>query len=248
MPEPDADLARLQRLAFGSGASDAERADAARELDALREARSAAAVEAEVAAGEPPAEPEVQPAVTPVAADSVPSGRLRGTIIVGLAALVVGLLAGWQLGTTLHATAESAMPTPTATPFTDQPSMADSLAEQPLAGEASAADVFLRPATEADAAPLPPEFGFGNGSLEYRLLATRPDGTLVFLARDAAELCVVVAFPDLGGAASTCTVDGRFPEKGLNVATSVSADDTPTSIDVTLAADGRLTFGTVTGP
>lgn len=265
MPEPDADLARLQRLAFGSGASDAERADAARELDALREARAAAAVEAEATAaaadrsvsgnaeagggdavGEPGAGPEAAPAE---ATTTAPRTWLRRAIVVGVAALVVGLLAGWQLGTSMHATAESVIPTPTATPFEGPRTMEEYLAEQPLASEVPAADVFLRPATEADASPMPTDSDLGLGPLEYRLLATSQDGTRFFVARSESDFCLVVVFADaFAGSAASCTGEGRFPKDGLGLIVS-SGDMAGPTVDAILDINGRLTFGTVTpGP
>ena len=255
MPEPDDDLARLQRLAFGSGASESERADAARELEALLQAR-AAAVEAEQSAvaasaasaadagaahpdaagaaeaGEPPAESVGR-------ADTAQRTRLRRAVVVGVAALVVGLLAGWQLGTTVHATAESAVPTPTATPYEGPRTMADYLESQPLALDLPAADVFTRPATEADVPPLPVDFNVGHGPLEFRYLLTRPGGLTdagsverrYYAARDEVELCLFVTTV---GTESTselaCTTDGRFPVGGISSAAG------------TLSPDGTLSF------
>ncbi|GAA1955953.1 hypothetical protein [Agromyces allii] len=259
MPESDDDLARLQRLAFGSGASESERADAARELDALFEARSAAALaerEAEAAAlaaatstSAPGASEPVDAttdggggtgagAATEPDAETTRRAWLPRAIGVGVAALLVGLLAGWQLGTTALATAEPPAATPTPT-FEGPRTMADYLAAQPLAFDLPAADVFLRPATEADVPPLPVDFDLGHGPLELRYLLTWPGGPAdagsverrYYAARDEVDLCLfVTTVGTVSTSEMACTTDGRFPVGGI------------TSAAGTLSPDGTLSF------
>ncbi|MFF2370448.1 hypothetical protein [Agromyces sp. NPDC058110] len=245
MPEPDDDLARLQRLAFGSGASDAERADAARELDALIAARadaSAAEAEAEGADGTPgaraAAEGDAMPVATPELADDVPDGAepaatrrtwLARPLVVGAAALVVGLLAGWQLGTGSLATADASgsTPTPTPTPTFEGPrTMAEYLATQPLASDAPVGELFERPATDADVPPLPVDYDLGRGPLEFRALANRTGGgaadasgeRFYFAARDEVDVCLLImTVSESSTAEMGCTDDGLFPVDGLRV-------------------------------
>ncbi|WP_152030815.1 hypothetical protein [Agromyces aureus] len=257
MPEPDDDLARLQRLAFGSGASESERADAARELEALLEARSAAALaerEAEAAALAAATSTSAPGASAPVDATADGDGGagaatepdaettrrawLPRAIGVGVAALLVGLLAGWQLGTSTLATAEPPAATPTPT-FEGPRTMADYLETQPLAADLPAADVFLRPETEADVPPLPVDFNLGHGPLEFRYLLTRPGGLTdggsverrYYAARDEVELCLfVTTVGTVSTSEMACTEDGRFPVGGI------------TSAAGTLSPDGTLSF------
>ncbi|RXZ49167.1 hypothetical protein ESP57_09520 [Agromyces fucosus] len=244
-------IADLERLVYGSGASDDEREAAARELlelraSAIHESASAGADATPAPTG--PSDIDATGAdglavdMPPAAATAAdPRRRVRRVIIAATAALVVGVLAGWQLGAReaeqqaeLAAAAESVFPGPR--------TQAEFLASQPAAAGSAAAAVFVRPATDADVPPASMVPDFGNGPMETRLLATRADGSLVFAGRDDSEFCLVLTMGnDLGGAA-TCTIDGRFPHEGLSVGWS-SSGAVP-SLDVTWQPDGSLTVST----
>ncbi|HEY9365750.1 MAG TPA: hypothetical protein VIP55_03870 [Agromyces sp.] len=245
-------IADLERLAYGSGASDDERERAVRELLELRASATqgntidADATEATIepsgieAAGADGADgPDVD---VPVAATAAgPRRRVRRAIIAATAALVVGVLAGWQLGAReaeqqaeLAAAAESVFPGPR--------TQADFLASQPVAAGSTAAAAFLQPATDTDGLPASVVPDFRNGPMETRLLATRADGSLVFAGRDDTEYCLVLAMGNGLGGAATCTTDGRFPHDGLRVGWSNSG--ALPSLDVTWQANGSLTVST----
>lgn len=241
-------IAALERLAYGSGASDDEREDAVRELlelrasvahenitadsDAMSAPTGASGIDATGADGVD--DPELDGPVAASAAD--PRRRVRRVIIAATAALVVGVLAGWQLGAR---EAEQQAEQAAAPVFPGPRTQAEFLASQPVAAESAAAAVFLRPATDADLPPTSMVPDFGNGPMETRLLATRADGSLVFAGRDDTEFCLVLAMGDGLGGAGTCTTDGRFPHDGLSVGWSNS--ESATSLDVTWQADGSLT-------
>jgi hypothetical protein len=264
VPDQDDELARLQRIAFGSGSSEAARADAARELDARRAAASA---------GEPgPGDPTVEhdhvsatPAGADAAADTLTPGEpptaaagrrwLRLVIGVGAATLVVGLLAGWQLGAS-QVREQSPAVGPSATPYDGPRTLAEYLETLPLALESGAADVFSRPLTTDDVPDGMSMYDEGTGSPEYRLLATTKEGVQIYASREGLDLCLTVTTPAGAGIAAsgmgTCTVDGRFPETGLELDTSAVREVTDadgstnfllTSFSVTWKADGSLSFG-----
>ena len=246
-------IARLERIAYGSGASDEEREDAARELHDLRAAAESggsdavssdtvgsdadmAATSTETPGAEPDAIPQAE---QPAPADV--HRRLRRVIIAATAALVVGVLAGWQLGAR-EAEQQADLAAAAGPAFPGPRTQAEFLASQPLAAESAAAEAFLQPATDADAPPADMLPDFGNGPMETRLLATRVDGSLVFAGRDDSEFCLILAMGNGMGGAGTCTTDGRFPHDGLSVGWSSSGTDP--SLDVTWQADGSLTVST----
>ena len=219
----DVDVARLQRIAYGSGATDAERAAAAR---ALAEATSA---EGQTSARGPAStEPAGQPHPRPTArtgsraggaetsaAHERPETRLRWAIVSGAAALAVGLLIGWGLGSR-----DAARPPVLADgPPADELTYAEYLDALPLVMDAEASAVFARESISGDA--LPPPWA-RDGFFQPRLLLTLSDGSRVFAARRDDEVCVVLAFP-IDGGQSRCTEGGRFPEAGIRVAAAREA-------------------------
>ncbi|WP_022890987.1 hypothetical protein [Agromyces subbeticus] len=260
-PESDR-LAHLQRIVYGTGtgASDSERAEAARELVALTSPGQPAETDGtgELSPVRPstsmPGDASAGTSVDASAGTTAGSAAdftegpaverpswVRRAIIAAAAALVIGVLAGWQLGAreaAADADRAASETAASATPFPGPRTQAEFLASQPVAAGSAAAAVFLRPATDADVPPATLVPDFGNGAIETRLLATRSDGSRVFAGRDDSEYCLILTMGgDLGGAA-TCTSDGRFPHDGLNVGWS-SSGATPT-FDVIWQADGTL--------
>lgn len=267
MTTPDDDLARLQRIAFGSGSSDSERADAARELDLRRAAAAPPPPDPADEPGDGPSTPPTPP--PPPEADAAPAGAtapvapaaagrrwLQLVVGVGAAALVVGLFAGWQLGSRGQATAEAPASTPPATPYNGPRTLAEYIEALPLALETPAADVFARTLTADDVPDGLSMSDARTGAPEFRLLATTNEGVRIYGSRDKLDLCLTVATPAATGleatAVGTCTEDGRFPEDGLLVNASTvrevadadgSTNFVLTSFSVTWTADGRLAFG-----
>lgn len=244
-------IADLERLAYGSGASDDERERAVRELLELRasatqeNAVDASATEATIepsgleAAGADGADgPAVDVPVAATAAD--PRRRVRRVIIAATAALVVGVLAGWQLGAReaeqqaeLAAAAESVFPGPR--------TQAEYLAALPVAADSPAIEVFDRPATDADVPAVPWAHDFGEGTAEFRLLATRGDGTSIYAAHDGDEYCLFIVLAELDAGSMGCTEEGRFPAEGLEIGLSVSGSPSPTfSVSAVWRPDGSL--------
>ena len=126
---------------------------------------------------------------------------IRIGVAAGAAALVLGVMAGWQLGQLSGA--DAAEPeSPSAPIASPGPRLqADVLAAMPVAADTLAARVFLRRGRRGGHArhPRPARYGAattpGGGPLEFRLLATRADGTRFFAARDGADLCLLLTFP-----------------------------------------------------
>jgi hypothetical protein len=212
----DERMRHLQRLAYGAVASDAERAAAVAELEALRRQREAA-VEAERAGANPMDPSAAGEASIPASAVAASPGsapradetarRFRWAITTGAAALAIGLMAGWQLGTRV----ETSTPSASDTTIT---SLEAAQATVPVAETALPA-LFDRPLIPADvpASMLPED---SNDPADYRLLLTRSDGVAMHLVRTdgGANLCVLVVVPDSASSGS-CTRSGRFPEAGL---------------------------------
>ena len=216
----DERMRRLQRLAYGAVASDAERAAALGELEELRRER-VAAHEPDLAAPVPgaplPAAPILHAAVVASDAGAEASARrFRWAIAAGTAALLIGVAVGWQLGTT-RSTPES-IPESAAT--TMAPNVLITGAERtpvPISGSA-AVEVFDRPQADGDIplAELAPDGARSLDTSSYRLLITRPDGVTLhaFRAENGVDVCMMVVAPDLGIGA-TCTGEGSFPGEGL---------------------------------
>lgn len=214
----DERMRHLQQLAYGAVASDAERAAAAAELETLRRERDVPEAPADV----PPRGPmdgggstEPPPATVAHAASHVVESddgeasarRFRWAIAAGTAALFLGVIVGWQLGSrtetlTAPAAAEQSI------------GLADGRLDVPVA-DTSVLAVFDRPPTAADA----PNVGTADDRFApdaFRLLLTRPDGVSVHAARvdGGKNVCVTLAMPQ-AGTSSSCTSEGRFPESGL---------------------------------
>ncbi|SFR68436.1 hypothetical protein SAMN05428970_0423 [Agromyces sp. CF514] len=212
------DLARLQRIAYGSGATDSERAAAAR---ALAEADSAAHPP-NGSAADLPGPSDVAPPARPTGGGPFPGGagnaerdrrtrsRLRWTIVTGAAALAAGVLVGWMLGGRGPDPGSS----PGAAPAPTDITYAEYLESLPRVSDAEASAVFTRESISGDALP---RSWARDGFFQQRLLLTLPDGTDVFAARREGEACLVLVFPATAGGQSRCTEQGRFPETGIHV-------------------------------
>ncbi len=217
---------RLQRLAFGADASPDERQAALDELDRLGQHDAVSAGMAD-AAPLPDSSDRAQPEVTvddpgPPATRRSKGFALRVGVITGAIAVVVGVIAGfaagWQAqpGRPASTTASTGSPGP----VNAGPRLhADVFAAMPIALETDAARVFDRTQTPADTPDLETPLAEVTsllGPIATRLLATTPDGTAVFAARDDTDICLIAVFTD-GGAASVCTQRGRFPSEGLRM-------------------------------
>lgn len=243
MPQPD-DLeervARLQRVAYGADATDAERAAAEAELAALAalrepdDAREGAAADATArggrAEGLAPSAPDAASASL-VSADAPPdrsprSGR-RAVLAYSAAALVAGAVIGWAVGSGIAPSEGSDVGVPVA--------------------ETVAWEVFDRPATDGDLVQHPgPLVDIGTDDSTRRLLLTRSDGVRLIAARtsDGANACLILALP-VGRPATACTEDGLFPRDGLRAEISIQG------VGVYLAGwspDGQAEINTASAP
>ncbi|MDR6905587.1 hypothetical protein J2X63_001273 [Agromyces sp. 3263] len=250
------DIARLERIAFGAGSTEEERRRAAVELRSLREAEfGITSAEAHGADTVPrPVESVGVAASDDEPADAaVPKGgrrvAVRVGVVVGAAALALGVVAGTQLDR-LAGSAETGGPVAAPTVNPEPLLQADVLAAKPVALETPAATVFDRPATPED---LPQMAGmgrmpvsFGGDPVDTRLLATRPDGVEVFAARHGADLCLLIPTSPEPGYSATCTDDGRFPTDGLLLSDGARATPdggTTASIVALWYPDGSLHLG-----
>jgi hypothetical protein len=269
------DVAHLQRIAYGADSTPEERQRAADELRTLATATDAPAglspspeaagvtgatdgprnpggASGPAGSGSAASATAAADAPAPASADEPGAGRrlaIRIGVVAGAAALVVGVGAGWQLARLDGAdAADSAAPAPATSPGPRL--QADVLAAMPVATETLAARVFLREAVAEDAPDLPGLLdGTGltpdGGPPEFRLLATRADGTRFFAARDGDELCLFVLFTPEPSTTRACTEGGRFPTEGLRLV--ASAERGRDSVDATWRPDGSLQIGTITG-
>lgn len=210
----DERMRQLQQLAYGAVASDAERAAAAAELEALRRPREVPEASADVPTPGPMdagASTAMHPATAAHAADTgggeASARRFRWAIAAGTAALFLGVAVGWQLGSRTETLA---------TPATARQSigLADDRLGVPVA-DTSVLSLFDRAPVPGDA----PNVGAPDERVApdaYRLLLTRPDGVAVHAARvdGGKNVCVTLAMPQ-AGTSSSCTSEGRFPESGL---------------------------------
>ena len=240
MPQPDDELeervARLQRVAYGADATDAERAAAEAELAALREPddpgeNAAGNVTArDGGAGSAPSASDAASASL-VSADAPPgrpprSGR-RAVLAYSAAALVAGVAIGWGVGSAVVPSEGSAVGVPVA--------------------ETVAWEVFDRPATDGDLVQHPgPLVDIGTDDSTRRLLLTRSDGVRLIAARtsDGEDACLILALP-VGRPATACTEDGLFPRDGLRAEISIQG------VGVYLAGwspDGQAEINTATAP
>jgi hypothetical protein len=225
----DERMRRLQRVAYGAVASDAERDTARAELEALRrEPVDSQAARVTADAVVEPAAPPVQER-TPTgsmravsewiaASDAASVRRFRWAIAAGTAALLVGVGIGWHVGSragTLASdpiAAEAALGAPELNGFLV--ALDDTAIPRMFEIESEPADVPRVPTPDERIAPD-----------DYRLLVTRPDGVALHVARLAGsdDVCAVVVMPD-AFSASACTRDGMFPEGGLWVEAFVPGD------------------------
>jgi hypothetical protein len=237
----DERMRHLQQLAYGAVASDAERAAAAAELEALRRLREVPGSSADA----PPAGPRGGDASVPIPpshAETVPGlhaadvgeasvRRFRWAIAVGTAALFLGVIVGWHLGSRTETLAAPAA-------AEQSIGLADGLLDMPVA-DTSVLSLFDRAPVAGDA----PDGGAPDDQIApgaYRLLLTRPDGVTVHAVRidGGKNVCVTVAMLD-GGTASSCTSEGRFPQRGLWVATDVQGIG---PLAATLRVDGSASI------
>lgn len=205
MDVDEGSIRRLQRTAYGAGATDAERARAASELAELGtsiDGPGAGSGEADTA----------DAAADPAPARPVPNGPLRGaalrwTFAAGGVGLLVGAALGWGVGQWMSV--DSALPS------TARPSESADLGE-PLEGS-DLIRLFdrLPPVAESVKVASVDEV---IDPASVRLLATRVDGPAAYLARtvDGEDVCLVLVLP-AAPSRSECTVDGRLPAEGLRI-------------------------------
>jgi hypothetical protein len=254
----DERMRRLQRIAYGAVASDAERAAALAELDALRRERERNAAEHEAAepeAGErvasvaapdgergEPSPPSPGPAYSAAAGRSPAAIRFTWAIAVGVAALAIGIAVGWQIGQR-HSE-----------PVGDHRLIGDSRDLDLSVNQLMPIPIEAAPAVQVfdrEAHPTDTPVGLDRNDLladSYRLLSTRSDGVRIYAARtlDSANVCVVITLPSVetpsegvvaGGSGSACTSDGRFPGEGLTIGFSGQGRG---AIRATWSVDGSI--------
>lgn len=221
-------IAELQRLAYGAGATEVERATAAAELDALRRAASRAPGNAA-----PPRPDTRHGSLFPdhhgtrapdlldaLLADEGPdvhesdrtaSAALRWSVLTGAIALAVGFGAGWVSGS--QTASELTGPSASDGDVTFEVASSDGDGAPVPFDQVPAMAVFVRPQVPAD---LPAFTDPYLDVLSYRRLVTLPDGAAVHAARspDGAQVCLLLDLP-MVGSGSSCTSDGAFPAGGM---------------------------------
>ncbi|MGX5695517.1 hypothetical protein ACWKWP_04895 [Agromyces soli] len=238
MQSPDdrtARLVELQRLAYGAGGTDEERAAAAAELAALRAEGGAAQADAPGTASAADVVDAAQDASStrPVDEEAVVQASAaaerrahRHLFTVGAIAaasgLLIGGLGGWQLAVQAQEAAAEAAPRPgTVAALTPDDELA-ALQWQPV--EQTPASRALEREPSADDAPGlwgTGEDSWARGFIDIdtvRRLAVI-EQLLVYGARSTEhdELCLVLVFKELGDV--RCTEHGVFPTQGLELAT-----------------------------
>ncbi len=220
-------MRRLQQIAYGAVASDAEREAARSELEALRrepvDVQGGATADAVVEPAAPVHERTPTGSTRAVsewiaASDAASVRRFRWAVAAGTAALLVGVGIGWHVGSragTLASdpiAAQGALGSPELNGF--MVALDDTAIPQMFEIASEPADVPRVPTPDERIAPD-----------DYRLLVTRPDGVALHVARVAGsdDVCAVVVMPD-AFSASACTRDGMFPEGGLWVEAFVPGD------------------------
>ncbi|MBM7832192.1 hypothetical protein JOE59_002897 [Agromyces cerinus] len=231
-------IARLQRIAFGADASEAERHAAAAQLEQLRRAEAdAAAARAALAAGRttsptldglPAGARESSTAFAPLAASTPRDVRgIRWAIAAGAVALALGLGIGWQLGD------RSATPpieaAATAGPAPNAPAAVPTAPGTVLLGETPMVGTHARPQVESDA--LDPDFvqryRLDGGSA--RRLLSRPDGLVVYSALREQDVCVIASWTaGADDGAPACSTFDVVNRDGLR--TTVMKDSTATTV------------------
>lgn len=223
-PAHDDRLRRLQRIAYGAVASDAERAAAVAELDALRREAVEADAAAESGADAPVPVPVRERTPTGsmraasewiAASDAASVRRFRWAVAAGTAALLVGIAVGWSLGTRTAPSTPSALATSAAPPESNgfTVPIADTAVPRLFDAEPAPSDVPAVASLDPRIAPA-----------DYRLLLTRSDGVTLHVARVDGDVCAVVAIPATSTASGACTHEGMFPEAGLWVEFFVQGD------------------------
>ena len=226
-------MARLQRLAYGADASEAERAEAEAELASLRAREDAGAASVQPSAAGPTndvAAHERAPAPEHSSRDALGRPAQRGlarALAWSAAALVAGVAIGWGVGSGVEPSEGADVGVPVA--------------------ETTAWEVFDRPATDGDFVRHPgPLVDIGTDDSTRRLLLTRSDGVRLIAVRttDGEDACLILALP-VGQPATACTEDGRFPRDGLRAEISVQG------VGVYLAGwgpDGRAEINAASAP
>lgn len=213
----DERMRRLQQLAYGAVASDADRAAAVAELEELRR-HCAAEPESDLAAPVPsPIAPTPLPPAAVDAGAEASARPFRWAIAAGAAALLVGVVVGWQVGTRVPASA----------PETTDQALGGAMSISVGPGEVVSVPVtgsvayatFDRPASATDTLPVGiPDDWVDPASV--RLLATTPDGLAVFGAKAVPggfsgssgpdDVCLVIVKG--GRTGGTCTRQGVFAD------------------------------------
>lgn len=220
----DERMRRLQRLAYGAGASDDDRAAAIAELEAIgRERAMGEAEAARTDAADAPTAPSVTRALA-VGSSTRPEGAASGAaaakplkwaIAAGATALLIGVGVGWQVNARVGADDP-----PSAVVSTTRGLDASLI---PI-GETAVHRLYKAGATAEDV----PQDAYPRDSIaptEYRLLVARSDGVSLHVARlhGGAEICAVVTRPG-EFTASSCTRGGMFPRAGLWVEVFIEGD------------------------
>lgn len=247
MPDPAHDdahdrLAELQRVAYGSGGSDADRAAAADELARLRaEREDAASAEHHATASHETDAPAERDLVEASArAESRAHRRIAG--IAALASgvgLLVGLLGGWQLA---MAVVDSRPRAGTVAALTDEDRLA-ALQWQPVE-QTAAFRALQREASADDRLESWGTADWAAGMLDpetvRRLAATSEVQAFGARSADHEELCLLLVIR--GEPFSfTCTEHGVFPVQGMTL--SMGHRDTSGAqlqLEVTWRPDGTL--------
>ncbi|GAA1057727.1 hypothetical protein GCM10017608_01290 [Agromyces luteolus] len=244
-------IAELQRLAYGAGTDDAERAVAAAQLEEIRRGMVGAGAAKAVAgpagsadertvadAMDDDARAEFEELLAPVLTEGSgpppatigPSTVMRVAGVAAGIALAIGFAAGWATGANF-AGAESIPGIPDSSlvfPL-DEPEVAPAPAGVPGAGaaipveETAAFRIFDREPTAQDLDMDPNLFGhLGMAPDGSRLLVTDAGGSTVHVALTAAgDMCLAVRIDATQGMGA-CTSDGMFPGgEGLGMRSSV---------------------------
>lgn len=226
----DERIERLQRLAYGAGATTEERAAAEAELVSLRLTPRDAPDGDDDRAG-PGAGPGASP-VEPAAmgtGTSEPGRRVgfRTAVAAVLAALLVGAASGWVLGSASDASMGAG----------DDAPIEWTQAWQVFDRRAGDGDLVRHP---------PPDDAVELDDSSRRLLLTRSDGVRLVAARtaDGANACLILVLP-VGRPGIACTELGRFPADGLRAEVSARAVGEYVAI---WNADGRVTVNAAAVP
>ncbi|MDQ2661238.1 MAG: hypothetical protein M3Y52_05130 [Actinomycetota bacterium] len=216
MDVDEGSIRRLQRIAFGAGATPDERERAVTELARLAvlgtrhdtaSAGGAGERSSSVAGATYATDTSNPPHGAPGEHVVVRRRLLRWTLAAGGIGLLVGAVLGWGAGQ--RAPLESALPA----------TAGESESEEvgtPLA-DTDLLRVFdrLPPAAESTRVASVDD---AIDPTSVRLLATRVDGPAAHLARtiDGENVCLVLLMP-VGPSRIECTVDGRLPADGLQI-------------------------------